>query len=47
MFQDSHSPDKEVDEDNGGEEEASAAGVSAEEKDDITERTKKQHPQHV
>ena len=41
------SPDEEVDEDNNREEEASAAGVRAEEQDEVTEHTEQQHPQHV
>lgn len=41
------SPNKEVDEDNNWEEEASAAGVWAKEQDEVTERAEQQHPQHV
>lgn len=43
-FQEIYSPNKEVDEDNSWEEEASAAGVSAEEQDKVAERTEQQHP---
>lgn len=43
-FQEIYSPNKEADEDNSWEEEASVAGVSAEEQDKVAERTEQQHP---
>lgn len=43
-FWESYSPSKEVDEDNSWEEEAFAAGVSAEEQDEVAEHTEQQHP---
>lgn len=43
----SFSPDEEVDENDDREEEASAAGVSAQEQHQVTDGTERQHPQHV
>lgn len=41
------SPNEEVDEDDDREEEASAAGVLAQEQNEITDRTERQHPHRV